>query len=319
MLMDDVIRKIDYLRISVTDRCNLRCSYCMPKEGILNKPHNEILTFEELLRLVKLFVSLGIKRIRLTGGEPLARKDIVSLIGSLNKIDGIEDLSLTTNGALLSFYAKMLKASGLKRINISLDTLKVDRFRRITNSDSFYDVLEGIDKAKEMNLHPLKLNMVVMRGINDDEIIDFVEFARFKGLILRFIEFMKVTPLWKEGYFIPIEEVKDICAKRYRLKKTGITGSGPAEYYRVEDNVIIGFIKTDENICRNCTRLRLTSTGELKICLYETGGLRLKNLLRMGVCDEEIRDIIKSRIGIKDNTNFKNFESPKEYMYNIGG
>lgn len=312
-------RTIDYLRISVTDRCNLRCMYCMPSDGIIHKPQDEILTFEEIVRLVRIFTSLGIKKIRLTGGEVLVRKDIVSLIKSLADIQGIEDISLTTNGNLLYVYAGELKKAGLKRINISLDTLRRDRFNNITGDDSIGRVFDGIDKARQLGFYPLKLNMVVMKGINDDEIIDFAEFAFSKNLTLRFIEFMRVTPLWEERYFIPIEEVLEVCKNNFALKRLGNIGPGPAVYYSAENGSILGFIKTDEDNCRICSRLRLTSTGELKSCLYETRGLLLRGLLRNGYHDEEIRKVIKEIVHIKQNTECRAYESTQLYMCSIGG
>ncbi|MFH1783415.1 MAG: GTP 3',8-cyclase MoaA [bacterium] len=313
-------RKTDYLRISVTDRCNLRCIYCIPREGIITKPREEILTFGEILRLADIFASLGIKKIRLTGGEPLVRKGVLDLIRSLIKIDTIEDVSLTTNGTLLPLYAKELRAAGINRINISLDTLDEDKFKKITGMNSLKEVLEGIDKAKEAGFYPLKLNMVIMKGINEDEIINFVNFAASKGLVLRFIEFMKVTPLWREDYFISIEEVKEICQRNFTLTKMKGSGSGPAVYYRTAQGATLGFIKTDENNCRVCSRLRLTSTGELKNCVYEKHGLSLRELLREGNSDQNIEDVIKKRIGIKqDHNHYFNCESPALYMSAIGG
>lgn len=323
MPITESFRKINYLRISVTDRCNLRCIYCMPQSGIINKPQQELLTFEEILRTARIFTSLGISKIRLTGGEPLVRKGMLNLVKSLADIKGIEELCLTTNGALLVSYAEELKKAGLKRINISLDTLKRDKFERITGIDSLNTVLEGIDAAKKAGLYPLKLNMVVMKGINENEIIDFADFALSKGLILRFIEFMKVTPLWRKDYFIPIEEVRKVCGSKFRLGVFKNSGLGPAIYYRVEGSGILGFIKTDLNTCQACTRLRLTSTGELKICLYEPSGLFLKTLLRNKVCDEEIRDIIKARLEAKETVDYKCWQSPQAsseiYMSKVGG
>ena len=319
MLIDSLNKKIDYLRISVTDRCNLRCTYCMPQNGIENKCHDEILTFEEILRMAGIFSSLGIRKIRLTGGEPLVRRGVISLIKGLTRTKGIDEVHLTTNGTLLSSYAEELKKAGLKRINISLDTLRPDRYKDITRKHSFYAVMEGIKKAKEAGLYPIKLNMVVMKGINDDEIIDFIDFAQSEDLGLRFIEFMKITPLWREDYFIPIEEIIDICRSKYALESIDKQSSSPALYYKTKNNKILGFIKTDEKNCWKCNRLRLTSTGELKICLYETQGLCLKNLLRLGVCDEEIRDIIKAKMEMKSSANYTNWETHKTYMCAIGG
>lgn len=312
-------RKIDYLRISVTDRCNLRCMYCMPQDGIIHKPQEEILSFEEITRLVKIFASLGISKIRLTGGEVLVRKNVLDLINALTGIEEIEEVSLTTNGVLLCRYAGELKASGIKRINVSLDTLKEDRFKKITHGESIQSVFEGIDKARELDFYPLKLNMVVMKDVNDDEIIDFVKFSFSKGIILRFIEFMDITPLWRENHFMPIEEVIKICQGQFSLEYLGNLGPGPAVYYRAGQGGILGFIKTHKNNCRVCGRLRLTSTGELKNCLYETDGLLLRESLRDGSSDEEIKDIIERRTETKQYVDYKAFESSQFYMCSIGG
>jgi len=292
----------------------------MPTNGILNKPHNEILTFEEILRLVRVFASLGIKKVRLTGGEPLARKNIADLVNLLRGVKGLDDISITTNGALLSQHAAALKEAGLDRINISLDTLRTDRFNEITQKNCFYDVMKGLDAAKEAGFSPIKLNMVVMRGVNDDEVLDFVDFAVSKGLTLRFIEFMRVTPLWRNDFFLPIEEVKEACERTFGLERVGRLGPGPAIYHKMRNGRIIGFIKTEGSTCGACRRIRMTSTGELKICLYETTqGVQLKSLLRMGLCDEEIRDILKGRMGLKDRASHRDYEYKKVYMSSIGG
>ena len=317
--MNNFKRKVDYLRISVTDRCNLRCMYCIPQAGITSMPHEELLTFEEVLRLARIFASLGVSKIRFTGGEPLVRRGIINLIKSFACIKGIEELSLTTNGTLLSFYAGELKKAGIKRINISLDTLKEDRFRRITAIGSLRSALEGIYKARDAGFSSLKLNMVVMKGVNDDEILDFVNFALSERLILRFIELMKVTPLWKEDYFIPIEKVRKICETRFRLRRIEDLGPGPATYYEVGKDGILGFIDTNEDNCRRCTRLRLTSTGELKLCLYERDPFCLRSLLRQEITDEEIKDIIEEKLELKQDLDHRCGESSKFYMCKIGG
>jgi len=315
----DCGRKMDYLRLSVTDRCNLRCVYCMPPEGIITRPHDEILTFEEIIRLTKIFASLGINKIRLTGGEPLVRKSIVNLVASLVKVKGVEEVSLTTNGARLSSYADELKSVGLKRINVSLDTLKEDRFKNITRNNTFYNVLDGIDRARRAGFYPIKLNVVAMKGINDDEILDFARFAFSEGLILRFIEFMNITPLWDREHFIPIEEVKRIFEAKYKLTKTESCGSGPAAYYKAEKEGIVGFINTSEDNCRRCNRLRLTSTGELKVCLYEAQGFYLRGLLRKEASDEKIKAIIKEKLEFKKGVDYKDGEASQLYMCKIGG
>jgi len=312
-------RKIDYLRISVTDKCNLRCIYCMPGGGIANRPREELLTFEEIIRLARIFSSLGVRKIRLTGGEPLVRKELVNLVEALSKIDGTEELCLTTNATLLSRHAQALRRAGLTRVNISLDTLKERKFKTITGFDSLREALEGIDEAKKVFPHPVKLNTVIMKGVNDDEVMDFVDFAFSEGLSLRFIEFMKVTPLWQRKYFIPIETVKEICEKNFRLRKLENSSIAPVSYYSAEGKGILGFIKTDIDNCRVCNRLRLTSTGELKVCLYETEGLFLREYLRKGFGDEEIKRVLRERLGLKEEASYRNWEASRLYMNNVGG
>lgn len=312
-------RTIDYLRISVTDRCNLRCIYCVPEEGVICKPREQILSFEEILRLVKILVGLGIKKVRLTGGEPLMRKNILSLIHSLKKLDGLDEVCLTTNASLLAFYAYDLRRAGVDRINISLDTLKRDKFREITRGGELTNVLEGIRTATEAGFEQLKLNVVAMRGINDDEIIDFVDFAKANNLILRFIEFMRTSPLWHKENLIPIKEVKEICESKFTLKKAEYVGNGPARYYENEQNAIIGFINTTENNCQKCNRLRLTACGELKVCLYEQHGLLLRNTLREGIADEALKKMLVSCLGLKENVNYTHGADAQFYMCKVGG
>lgn len=312
-------RKIDYLRISVTDRCNLRCIYCMPEAGIESVPHKEILTFEEITRLVSIFAKLGTRIVRLTGGEPLARAGVAGLCRSIADIPGIENVALTTNGVLLCDYAAALKKAGVSRINISLDTIREDKFRAITRKSCFHQVKNGIDEAIRAGFERLKINTVVMKGINDDEIIDFVEYAISKKVILRFIEFMRITPLWREDLFVSVEEIKNICEDRFDLERMENPGPGPAEHYKVNGMPILGFIKTDRNNCRRCSRLRLTSAGDLKICLYETPGLSLKGYLRGGASDREIMDIIKERIFEKQFADYSQWEPQQVYMSGVGG
>ncbi|MFH1996683.1 MAG: GTP 3',8-cyclase MoaA [Candidatus Omnitrophota bacterium] len=321
-VLDTGGRGADYLRISVTDRCNLRCFYCMPSEGVENQPHNELLTFEEITRLARIFVSLGITKIRLTGGEPLVRKNILKLVRSLAGIEGVEEISLTTNGALLSSFARDLKCAGLSRINVSLDSLNEDTFKKVTrNRSSLANVLEGIRSAKEAGFDPIKLNVVVIKGVNDNEILDFVEFAGSEKLVLRFIEFMNITPLWSESRALPVEAVRAICEEKFLLKKIEPPhrGSGPAEYFSIDGGGVVGFINTKEDNCRKCSRLRLTSTGRMKVCLYENKGLDLKKLLRIRLADDEISSIIASKMCVKKNTDFTKFEPARHYMCDIGG
>lgn len=290
----------------------------MPKEGIEPVSHSEILRFEETERLAGILAQLGITKIRITGGEPLVRKDIINFISALTRIPGIEEVSLTTNGVRLSEYAWQLKEAGIKRINVSLDTLRKVRFTRITGSDSLGQVLEGIKKAKAAGLMPLKINTVIMKGINEDEIIDFVNFSGEHNLILRFIEFMKVTPLWSEDYFFPIEKVKDICRSAFEFKEAACAGFGPAQYLQF-GGATVGFIKTDTQNCRQCNRLRLTATGDLKVCLYEDEPFSLRELLRAGAGDKEIKDALEQKIMLKEKIDYRNWDAHGVYMSSVGG
>lgn len=312
-------RKIDYLRLSVTDRCNLRCAYCMPSEGIEEVMPEELLSFEEILRLVRIFTALEVKKVRITGGEPLVRKGIVGLIESIAGINGIETVAMTTNGILLLEYASDLKKAGVQKLNISIDTLNEDKFKKITQRPYFHRVMDGIDKAKQTAFDVLKLNVVVMKGINDDEVHDFVEFAMSKNLIIRFIEFMDITPLWRKDLFVPIEKIKEACQKKFRLEYLNNPGPSPAQHYKVNGMPILGFIKTDQNNCNKCSRLRLTSVGSLKICLYENDGFSLKALLREGASDSKILNTVKNRIGLKKEVNYTDWEPTKMYMCSLGG
>lgn len=310
--------KIDYMRVSVTDRCNLRCSYCMPKQGLCAHPVDKLLTFEEILRLVKIVASLGVRKIRLTGGEPLMRKNIVELVSQISKVPGIEKTCITTNGVLLSRYAEDLKKAGINEINLSLDSLKKETFKFITGNDCFSQVMEGIKKIKQLNFDSIKLNMVVMKGINDSEIIDFMNFALKEEVILRFIEFMKVTPLWEEKLCLPMNEIKKICEKEFELERIHFKGSGPAEYYKMGKSRV-GFIRTDVGNCNQCSRLRLTAVGKLKICLYEKGAIDLQHYLRNDCSDEQIKDIIKEKIELKNDVSYKDWENSKVFMSSVGG
>jgi cyclic pyranopterin phosphate synthase len=255
-LIDQYGRRINYLRISVTDRCNLRCIYCIPNANILFKHRRDILSYEEIIKIVKVGTSLGINKIRLTGGEPLLRKNIDYLISALSKIEGIDEISLTTNGIFLEEYAEDLKKAGLKRINISLDTLKREKYKLITGTESLNKVLAGIDKALTIGLSPVKINVVVMKGINDDEVVEFAELTLKEPLHIRFIELMPIGSTlqnWKER-FISNDEVKNLVGSvfdRAKNKKGTVSFISPIS----------------EPFCHNCSRLRLTSDGKLRFCL----------------------------------------------------
>ncbi|MGC5328634.1 GTP 3',8-cyclase MoaA [Brevibacillus sp. SYSU BS000544] len=273
-LVDRFGRIHDYLRISVTDRCNLRCVYCMPAEGVEFQPHSCILRFEEIVEVVKHAASLGVKRLRLTGGEPLVRKDIEKLVYQLASINEIEDIALTTNGIFLAQKAKVLKDVGLNRVNISLDTMKSERYLAITRGGELKRVLEAIEASIEVGFSPIKLNVVLMRGINDDEVNDFLRLTMHWPINVRFIEFMPIgetSDEWRSRY-LPLSTVLESAKEMgfTDVKKDSVFGNGPSENYRLPNAVgTFGLIHpVSDHFCNNCNRLRLTADGNLKSCLY---------------------------------------------------
>jgi cyclic pyranopterin phosphate synthase len=301
MLLDPYKRHLNYLRISLTDRCNLRCAYCMPEEGVSKLLHQDILTYEELLKLAKLAVGLGIEKIRLTGGEPLVRKGITDFIRSLKEIPGIRDISLTTNGVLLSEQAEDLWQAGIRRIKISLDTLDREKYKEITRVDCFDRVWEGIQKAEAIGFTPIKLNMVVMKGVNDDEILSFGRLSREKPYHLRFIEFMPVgaDTNWRSDRFLSSEEtLKKLMTLGDLTAINGGGFDGPAKrmaYSGAEGE--IGLISPlSEHFCPQCNRLRLTAEGRLRVCIFSENETDLRTPMRQGASDEEIRDIIQQAV-----------------------
>ncbi|MCX7723634.1 MAG: GTP 3',8-cyclase MoaA [Thermodesulfovibrio sp.] len=321
-MKDKFDRNINYLRISVTDRCNLRCIYCMPEEGISKLlPHSEILSYEEILKIVEIGVDLGITNIRITGGEPLLRKGIVSFIERLAKTEGIKDIGMTTNGILLKKFAKALYTAGLKRVNISLDSLDKDKFRTITRVGSIDEVLEGIEEADKVGLKPIKVNVVVMRGINDDEIERFAFWSKEVEYQIRFIEFMPIGPnAWKRELFISKDEIKERIEKKVgRLIPVQVKKSGPAEYFMLEGaKGLLGFISPlTTHICVRCNRLRLTAEGKLRPCLFSDKELDLKKLLRSKASREQIRDMILRTIHLKPQG--MSDSQPLRPMSTIGG
>jgi GTP 3',8-cyclase len=299
MLVDGYKRPIRDLRISVTDRCNFRCIYCMPLDQYewINK--KEILTFEEITRLAALFVQLGVEKIRLTGGEPLVRQNLDRLVEKLSAIEGLEDLCLTTNGALLAEKIPSLKAAGLRRINVSLDSLDHDKFRRITKRGDLDKVLEGIFAAKSHGLHPIKLNAVIERGVNDDDILPLVEFSREHGFAMRFIEYMDVGNAnnWTSEKLVPKKEIIATISSRYPLKEIGrAEGSAPSvDYEFVDGHGDIGVIASvTEPFCLSCTRARITADGKIVTCLFSDVGHDIKALLRSGASDDDILKLLSS-------------------------
>jgi GTP 3',8-cyclase len=299
MLFDLYKRPVHDLRISVTDRCNFRCSYCMPLDKYEWIDKKEILTFEEITRLATLFVGLGVEKIRLTGGEPLVRQNLDRLVGQLSPIQGLNDLCLTTNGALLGEKIHALKLAGLRRINVSLDSLDPDKFRQITKRGDLDKVLEGIFAAKSHGLHPIKLNAVIERGVNDEDILPLVEFSRQHGFAMRFIEYMDVGNAnnWTSEKLVPKNEMIAKIHSRYPLKEVGrAQGSAPSvDYEFVDGQGDIGVIASvTEPFCSSCTRVRITADGKIVTCLFSETGHDVKALLRSGASDEEILKLLGS-------------------------
>lgn len=303
-LSDSFQRPINYLRISVTDRCNLRCIYCLPAEGVRLMSHRDILTYEEIYTIARVAAELGINKVRLTGGEPLVRLGLTELIQMLAQIEAIDDISLTTNGTLLSHYAAELKQAGLQRVNISLDTLKSDKFKLVTRSSlSLSDVLEAIEVARSVGLNPVKLNMVVMSGVNDDELLDFAAKTIDEEWHVRFIEFMPtagVNPT--ASYFVSVSDM------RKRLKQLGelepclpSVGNGPAKYFRFPNaRGTVGFITpVSEHFCFHCNRLRLTADGRLRPCLLADDEVDLKQPLRSGISSAGLKQLIEAAVANK--------------------
>ena len=299
MLVDALNRPIKDLRISVTDRCNFRCSYCMPLDEYDWIHKKEILTFEEISRLANLFVRLGVEKIRLTGGEPLVRQNLDRLVAKLSSIGGLKDLCLTTNGALLAEKVAALKASGQKRVNISVDSLSPEKFRQMTKRGDLSKVLDGIFAAKQHGLHPIKLNAVIEKGLNEDDILSLVEFSRDNGFALRFIEYMDVgnSNDWTSGKLVSKKEIIDKINAHYPLREVGrAEGSAPSVDYEFIDGLgDVGVIASvTEPFCSNCTRVRLTADGKIVTCLFSGIGHDVKGLLRGGASDEEISKFIVS-------------------------
>ena len=294
-MKDSFGREISYMRISVTDRCNMRCKYCMPEEGIENLGHDKILSFEEIERIVRASVALGINKFRLTGGEPLARKGIVSLVERLAKINGVEELVMTTNGTMLAEQAEALKKAGLQRINISVDSLKYDTYEEITRGGDLDAAFQGVNEALRVGLTPLKLNVVAMAGINDSEILDFVQLTINHPINIRFIELMPIGQNAKNSGFryLSCDEIKKKLPSLIHLDKQ----DGVSDLYRYpEAQGDIGFISPmSRQFCGSCNKIRLTADGKLKPCLYTDEEIDLRDILKRND-DELLKKSIKSAI-----------------------
>lgn len=296
-MIDLFSRTISYLRVSVTDQCNLRCLYCTPREISEKLACSELLRYEELLRIIKITVGMGIRKVRITGGEPLVRRDIISFIERLTVIDGLDDIRITTNGIMLPQYAKQLYNCGIRKLNISLDTLRPKRYKQITGRDYFHRVWQGINLAEELGFAPLKINMVAMRHINDDELLDFGRLAMDRDIQVRFIEFMPIgrDTAWEKEKYIPTVEMIERLTELGDLRPISATNiDGPARIYRFAGSRgSLGFISPiSHKFCDRCNRLRLTSHGSLRPCLLIDEETDIKQLIRSGAADDDIRRAI---------------------------
>ena len=306
-MQDSFQRKVDYLRLSVTDRCNMRCQYCMPAEGMAWYDREDVLTYEEIEAFVReVAVPLGIRKIRLTGGEPLVRQDLAVLAAKIAAIPGVEDLSLTTNGAMLARHAAALRAAGVNRLNVSMDSLRADRFKEITRGGDLARVWEGVDAAIAAGFAPLKLNVVVMRDFNEDELADFVALTAERPLHVRFIEFMPVGDyaLFERVGYVGTAEMQRLIAPRFALepvKRGELQGNGPARYWRIPGAPgSVGFIsQRSHDFCEACNRVRLTADGRLRHCLLSDHELDVRGLLRAGTPAASIRAAIEADLQTK--------------------
>lgn len=305
-MIDKYDREINYLRISITDRCNLRCLYCMPKEGTAVIGHDDILRYEEILRIVKIAVKVGIVKIRVTGGEPLVRRDIVNFLTSLKTMDDLKDISLTTNGILLEAFAERLFDAGIRRINVSLDSLNPEKYASITRGGDLNAVLRGIDKAYSAGFSPIKINAVVIRGSNEDEILDFARLTLENPYEIRFIELMPIGDAGVDNNdkFVSNNSVMEGINRVYTLDPVSENRNkidGAARMYRIKGaKGKIGFISPmSHHFCGSCNRLRLTADGHLRACLLSDDEVDLKGPLRAGCSDSELEDLIKTVIAKK--------------------
>ena len=323
-LIDPFGRTIEYLRLSVTDRCDLRCFYCLPGDFRDFSEPEEWLTFNEIERVIRAFTALGVRRVRVTGGEPLVRKHLSSLVTQLSDIPGIEDLSLSTNAVGLSRQAVSLKTAGISRINVSLDSLRAGRFKDIT-SGNLDKVINGLMSAKQAGFSPIKINMVIMKGINDDEVEDMIEFCIEHDFTLRLIETMPVgdTGRVSSAYYLSLQAVKSRLAERYELIPGVMPGGGPARYVQVAGTRLrIGFITPiSQHFCETCNRVRLAVDGTLYLCLGQEHKFEFRPLLRAGISDSELQEAAHSAIALKpERHEFR--EKPQQvvrFMAKTGG
>ena len=336
---DTLRRPLASLRLSVTDRCNLRCRYCMPEDEYVWLPRTAILTFEEIDRLVAVFAGLGVHKVRITGGEPLLRHDLPTLVGMIARNRLVDDIAMTTNGLLLAKHAAVLKAAGLQRVTVSLDTLRPERMLAFAKSARHADVLEGIVAARRAGFARLKLNAVVIRGFNDDELADLIEFARTHDAEVRFIEYMDVggATRWSRDQVVSQQEMLDALARRYgATEPMAGDGRAPAERFRLADGTTFGIIASvTAPFCRTCDRSRITADGTWFLCLYAGTGIDLREPLRRGATDEELASLVREtwqrrtdrgaeeRLGVADRGALYRIDSlradPHREMHTRGG
>jgi len=316
--------RIDYLRVSVTDRCNLRCIYCDPMADCGFIKRSEILRFEEIHRIVGLFAQCGINKVRLTGGEPLVRKNIVQLVWELAAIAGIEGLALTTNGVFLEPVAAELKAAGLSRVNISVDSMERENYKRITGFDFLQKVMKGIRKAIEVGLMPVKINTVVLRGISEQDIVGLAQLSMEMPVAVRFIEYCPTSKSPKLGsFFVPNSEVRKSIESKFGPLAATVMGNanGPAVYFKIKGGAgTVGFISGRTTVfCHLCNRLRLTSDGKVRPCLYSAHHYDLKELIRAGAADETVMALLEKIIAEKHKYTRLNSSAVQFSMRNVGG
>ena len=300
-LVDPFGRRIEYLRLSVTDRCDLRCRYCIPEgfKGFEQPPH--WLTFDEVERLLGAFARLGLRKVRLTGGEPLLRRDLPELAARIARLPGIRDLSLSSNATQLAKHAEALHAAGVTRLNISLDSLQPQRFKALTGRDRLPQVLEGLQAARALGFAPIKINMVVMRGVNDDEVDAMLEFCREQGFVLRFIEVMPMGDTGRNAEYLDLQPLKQRLARDHGLVEGMVPGGGPARYLQSADGSFqVGFITPlSQHFCETCNRVRLSVDGTLYLCLGQDDRYAFRDLLRDGISDEDLLAAVRTAIGRK--------------------
>jgi cyclic pyranopterin phosphate synthase len=321
-LIDPYARKIEYLRLSVTDRCDLRCSYCLPQgfHGFESPPH--WLTFDEIERLVRVFARLGLRKIRLTGGEPLTRHNLAELAARIHAIDGIDDLSLSTNGTLLARYAGALRAAGVSRLNVSLDSLQPERFARTVGRDALAEVLGGLEAARAAGFAPIKVNMVVMSGVNENEVDAMVGFCMEHGFVLRLIEVMPMGETGRNARYLDLQPIRERLAERFGLVDGVVPGAGPARYLQSPDGRFsVGFITPiSRHFCATCNRVRLAVDGTLYLCLGQDDHYPFRPLLRGGARDEELTAAVLDAIARKpEQHDFRELPGKISRFMNVTG